>query len=602
MDLLKTSRSFGTAGQTSYFCRVLFIKQTAMYTSKIVTIGNLQLGGNFPLRLQSMTSTRTLDTGATVDQAIRMIRAGCELVRITAPGLKEAAHLKEIRSALRKQGYDVPLIADIHFNPAAAEMAARLVEKVRINPGNYTDNRTAGRIEYTEAEYQAELDKTAAKLLPLLRVCKEYGTAIRIGTNHGSLSQRIVSRYGDTPEGMVQSALEFTRICHQWGFHNLVLSMKSSNVRVMVAAYRLLAEQLSLEGLNYPLHLGVTEAGDGEDGRLKSVAGIGALLARGIGDTIRVSLTEEPENEIPVARAIVERFQFTSAGGQTIRQIRPDLLVDSEPGIGTTRHDTGTTNRKPAAVYLKKGTQIYRADHPEQKPVYAGEASPEINPALCSPAAFLLVTEQAFAADPERINRILAELPGIMVLAEGGAPMLRRLAASMQQDGLPNPLILKSSLPVAGKEALLTETGLNPGNLFIDGIGNGICIEAGILPDQEAVNNGFRLLQATRMRISRTEFIACPSCGRTLFNIQEALKTVKALTAHLSGLKIAVMGCIVNGPGEMADADYGYIGAGNGKVNLYKGKEPVSKGIPETEAPQALIALIKENGDWKEPE
>lgn len=602
MDLLKTSRSFGTAGQTSYFCRVLFIKQTAMYTSKIVTIGNLQLGGNFPLRLQSMTSTRTLDTGATVDQAIRMIRAGCELVRITAPGLKEAAHLKEIRSALRKQGYDVPLIADIHFNPAAAEMAARLVEKVRINPGNYTDNRTAGRIEYTEAEYQAELDKTAAKLLPLLRVCKEYGTAIRIGTNHGSLSQRIVSRYGDTPEGMVQSALEFTRICNQWGFHNLVLSMKSSNVRVMVAAYRLLAEQLSLEGLNYPLHLGVTEAGDGEDGRLKSVAGIGALLARGIGDTIRVSLTEEPENEIPVARAIVERFQLTSAGGQTIRQIRPNLLVDSEFNTGTNGCQTGTTARKRAAVYLKKGTQVYRAGHPDQKLVYAGEASQEINPALCSPAAFLLVTEQAYTTDPGRIIRILAELPGIMVLAEGGAPMLRRLAAAMQQEGLLNALILKSNQPVAGKDALLTETALNPGNLLIDGIGNGLCIEAGILPDQEAVDTGFRMLQATRMRISRTEFIACPSCGRTLFNIQEALKTVKTLTAHLSGLKIAVMGCIVNGPGEMADADYGYIGAGNGKVNLYKGKKPVRKGIPETEAPQALIALIKENGDWKEPE
>ncbi len=602
MDLLKTSRSFGTAGQTSYFCRVVFIKQTAMYTSKIVTIGNLQLGGDLPVRLQSMTSTQTLDTGATVDQAVRMIRAGCELVRITAPGLKEAAHLKEIRSALRKQGYNVPLIADIHFNPAAAEVAARLVEKVRINPGNYTGSRQAGSIDYSEAEYQAELDKTAVRLLPLLKICKEYGTAIRIGTNHGSLSQRIVNRYGDTPEGMVQSALEFTRICHQWGFHNLVLSMKSSNVRVMVEAYRLLAEKLSLEGLNYPLHLGVTEAGDGDDARLKSVAGIGALLARGIGDTIRVSLTEDPENELPVARAIVERFHERGGDGRILRKIRPDLVADTGRIIAPQSSNSGMAFRKPAAVYLKKGTQIYRADHPSSRPVYAGEASPEINPALCSPAAFLLITEEAFSADPGKLMRILTELPGIAVLAEGGTRMLRNLAAAMQQEGLLNTLILKNCQPATGKDELLTEISLNPGSLLIDGIGNGICIENEHITDIEAVETGFGLLQATRVRISKTEFIACPSCGRTLFNIQQALNTVKSLTAHLNGLKIAVMGCIVNGPGEMADADYGYIGAGNGKVNLYKGKEAVSKGIPETEAPQALIALIKENGDWKEPE
>ncbi len=334
------------------------------YYSRTIRIGSLLLGGEHPIRLQSMTNTNTLNTEATVAQSVRMIEAGCEMVRITAPGLKEAAHLEVIKNELKKRGFSVPLIADIHFNPAAAEIAARIVEKVRINPGNYTDRNTVTGINYTDAEYRDELERTALRLRPLLDICREHGTAIRIGTNHGSLSRRIVNRYGDTPEGMVQSALEFTRICHDYGFHNLVLSMKSSNVRVMVSAYRMLAEKLLEEGLNYPLHLGVTEAGDGEDGRIKSIAGIGALLARGIGDTIRVSLTEDPEAELPVAAAIVDRFQQTDPQGNIIRRIRPDLHIGSELSFKREGSEASGPlgGKNPTALLIESKGNYYLAD------------------------------------------------------------------------------------------------------------------------------------------------------------------------------------------------------------------------------------------------
>jgi (E)-4-hydroxy-3-methylbut-2-enyl-diphosphate synthase len=583
------SRDFNCFTNTLYFCFLteVDILISMNYSSRIIHIGRLQLGNDQPIRLQSMTSTNTLDTNATVEQAIRMIDAGCEMVRITAPGLKEAAHLQLIKEELKKRGISVPLIADIHFNPGAAEIAARIVEKVRINPGNYIDKKS-GRIDYTEAEYNEELERIAGRLLPLLKICKQHGTAIRIGTNHGSLSQRIVSRYGDTPEGMVQSALEFTRICSNYGFHNLVLSMKSSNVRVMVNAYRMLAKKLTAEGLNYPLHLGVTEAGDGEDGRLKSIAGIGALLARGIGDTIRVSLTEDPEFELPVAKSIVERFHKTSDNNQVIRYIRPDLSINREikqEKIASVA--TGNIGGKnPPAVLLKRGNAYFIADE-------KGGTNSVTLP-------FLEVDSKNIDQDLTDIVAKLRSDANVVLLSTAGSSSIRKLINKMHVSGLKNPLILKSAISKKGIDDFIVENSLNPGNLLLDGLGDGICVETNGIAEEEAIRIGFGLLQATRMRVSRTEFIACPSCGRTLFNIQEALQQVKARTSHLNGLKIAVMGCIVNGPGEMADADYGYVGAGNGKVTLYKGKEPVRRGIAETDAVDVLIELIKENGDWKE--
>ncbi|MCO5262752.1 MAG: (E)-4-hydroxy-3-methylbut-2-enyl-diphosphate synthase [Lentimicrobium sp.] len=573
-----------------------------IYQSRVVNIGSLPLGGSHPIRLQSMTNTNTLDTRSTVEQAIRMIEAGSELVRITAPGPKEATNLGVIKAELKKRGFEVPLIADIHFNPEAAEIAARLVEKVRINPGNYTDRPSPGKTHWSEQEYQQELEHIAVKLTPLLGICRNYGTAIRIGVNHGSLSQRILSRYGDTAEGMVQSALEFTRICHQQGFHNLVLSLKSSNVRVMVEACRQLAEQLTLEGLNYPLHLGVTEAGDGEDGRLKSVSGIGALLARGIGDTIRVSLTEAPEAELPVARAIVSRFHQNLPDGTITRKIRPDLSVNEEiSGIRETVTSGPLGGKNPVAVLLKQGNQLLLAGEKgdftplPHRLVQAGRPLPD------GPQPLMIHADEAYLnAHMPALTETLANDKTIVLLAEAGTTRLRRLANALQRRNLENPLILKSPVVATSPEDLIAEISLNPGNLLIDGAGDGLCLEAKGLSTETLTTAGFGLLQATRRRISRTEYIACPSCGRTLFHIEETLQQIKARTAHLKGLKIGVMGCIVNGPGEMADADYGYVGSGKGKVTLYKGKTPIKRGIPEKEAVEALIALIKEGGDWKE--
>jgi len=555
------------------------------YHSLEVKIGMLKIGGNNPICLQSMTNTPTMDTRATVDQAIRMIEAGSAMVRITAQGPKEAAHLQVIKGQLKALGYNVPLIADIHYSPEAAEIAAGIVEKVRINPGNYVDRPNSAKVNYSDSEYEAELEKISKSLAPLLSICKEYGTAIRIGVNHGSLSQRIVDRYGDTPEGMVQSALEFTRICHKHGFHNLVLSMKSSNVRVMVSAYLMLAEKLMAEGLNYPLHLGVTEAGDGEDGRLKSIAGIGALLARGIGDTIRVSLTEDPEFELPVAKSIVDRFQQLNEKGETVRFIRPDLLVNVEADYSRETSACGNIGGKnPVAVLIRQNGQYLIADE-------EGSVRPVISQ--------LILVDETMITDklPDLLSQ-LSKNPEMVILAEAGADKLRMLDKALFQNELKNPLILKSPVVCNSKQEMLLENSLNPGNMLIDGIGSGICIDASEVPVTDAIRIGFGLLQATRMRISRTEFISCPSCGRTLFDIQSTLQQVKARTGHLKGLKIGVMGCIVNGPGEMADADYGYVGAGNGKVNLYKGKVPVKRGVPESEAVEALVELIKENGDW----
>lgn len=571
------------------------------YISREIHVGNLTMGAGHPIRLQSMTSTPTMDTEATVAQAIRMIESGSELVRITAQGPKEARHLQVIKDELKKRGFAVPLIADIHFSPAAAEIAAGIVEKVRINPGNYTDRPNASKVEWTDAEYQAELDSIAEKLEPLLQICLTHGTAIRIGVNHGSLSQRIVSRYGDTPEGMVQSALEFTRICVARGFHNLVLSMKSSNVRVMVSAYRLLAEKLTNEGLNYPLHLGVTEAGDGEDGRLKSIAGTGALLARGIGDTLRVSLTEPPENELPVAKAIVEQFQSVDESGKINRSVRNDFNIVEEVVANRKTTASGLIGGKNQPVLLiEKHGHYYMADeHGGLELLSHPVISIDQSVVFTSGPNLLTVNDDELQNKMPEILQLLSASPETVIIARTGSDAARKLVKTLAENTLTNPLIFHSPSVITSIDDMLLENGLNPGNLLIDGLGNGICMDGLPLNEVDVVRIGYGLLQATRMRISRTEFIACPSCGRTQYDIQTTLQQVKARTAHLKGLKIAVMGCIVNGPGEMADADYGYVGAGNGKVSLYKGKNPVKRSIPEATAVEALVELIKENGDWR---
>ena len=523
------------------------------------------MGGSFPIRIQSMTSTNTMDTKATVEQAIRMIKAGCEYVRITAPGIREAENLAVIKRKIRQLGFRTPLIADIHFNPKAAEVAAHFVEKVRINPGNYADRKLKPGFSFTEKEYAEELERIRERLNPLLAICREYGTVLRIGVNHGSLSERIMSRYGDTPEGMVQSALEFINLCRDSGFHNLVLSMKSSNVLVMVQATRLLVSRMIDENMDYPIHLGVTEAGDGEDGRIISAAGIGALLQDGIGDTIRVSLTEDPEFEIPVARAILSRYNHLPVK-ETLQQTMEGAAFTHDPfsyrkRISTAANAIGGNN--PAAVLLS------------------------------SPVGPVQVDEHETETPIEDLK--------LFKIVGGDIRTIRQCIANMEMEQDFRPVIIHKAYPTDDIERFQVNSAIDCGSLLIDGIGDGLWLEAGPDISRETIQRtAFAILQATRTRITRTSFIACPSCGRTQFNIQGALREIKARTGHLAGLKIAVMGCIVNGPGEMADADYGYVGAGKGRISLYKGREVIRKNIPEDEAVDALIALIKKNGDWKE--
>lgn len=489
---------------------------------RVVMVGGLALGGQHPVRIQSMTNTNTMDTASTVAQVIRLVKAGCEMVRITAPGLREAENLANIKKQLLVKGINIPLIADIHFNPKAAEVAAQFVEKIRINPGNYTD-RKKGKPAYSETAYRLELEKIALRLKPLLSICKEKGTAIRIGTNHGSLSERILARYGNTPKGMVESAMEFVRICREADFHQLVLSMKASNVKQMMEANQLLVERMIAEDSYYPVHLGVTEAGDGEDGRIKSAAGIGSLLAMGIGDTIRVSLTEEPEAEIPVARKLLFFY------GQK-DQIPPQIHAEK--------------------WYLK----------------------PEVSSEIGFPA--VVTGTPSEKADLFAGNQLTK------------APSGR--------------LIHKLIYPSISVEDLCLKAAVDYKRLY-DAEAGGIWIDNGEGSDPETLASlSFNILQGLGLRISKTEFIACPSCGRTLFNIMEQLEKVRHHTSHLKGLKIAVMGCIVNGPGEMADADYGYVGAGPAKVSIYKGQHAILKNIGEEAAVDALIQLIKEGGDWQD--
>ncbi len=508
-----------------------------------------------------MTNTDTNDIQATIAQSIRLVNTGCELVRITAQGITEANNLALIKKGLRSKGIAIPLIADIHFNPRAAEIAAGFVEKVRINPGNYSDKRNSNKT-FTAKDYEEELERISERLHPLITICKQNGTAIRIGTNHGSLSARIMDRYGDTPDGMAESALEFGRMCQHEGFHNVVFSMKSSNVRVMVQSTRLLVQKMQMEGMDFPIHLGVTEAGDGEDGIIKSAAGIGALLEEGIGDTIRVSLTGAPEIEIPVALAITERYNASRKHVKLINntQVQTSDMVMRRETIAV----SGIGGKYPVGVIAEKEGAICLVD--EHLKVVG--SLPEHN------------------------------LP-LITLAEGNAAEMRKQLFERNADSK-KPVILKNKYKTSELLRFQIDSAIDFGSLLIDGKGDAIWPVAPNIPHEIVNHAAFAILQATRARITRTEFISCPSCGRTLFDIESTLQQVKAATQHLKGLKIAVMGCIVNGPGEMVDADYGYVGAGPGNVTLYKGKDIAYKNIPQIEAIPLLIELIKQSGDWKE--
>ena len=507
-----------------------------------------------------MTNTNTNDIGATIDQCVRLVNAGCEMVRITAQGITEANSLALIKKGLLQKGIKVPLIADIHFNPNAAEIAAGIVEKVRINPGNYTDKRTSNN-QLSLRDYDDELERIAARLRPLMDICKKNGTAIRIGTNHGSFSGRIMDRYGDTPEGMVESALEFGRICMDENFRNLLFSMKSSNVRVMVQATRLLAEKMLSENMDFPIHLGVTEAGDGEDGIVKSAAGIGSLLENGIGDTIRVSLTGAPEIEIPVALAITERYnnQRKFGGKEHFSGSSPKPILF---GHRETIAVSGIGGNYPVAVIAEKDGETYLVDEHFSK-----------------------------------VGNLPDHNLDFLSVLKGNASEMRQ-SLDKRILGNKQPIVLKNNYTTANLLQFQVNSAIDFGSLLIDGIGDAIRPTAPNISPEIVNNTAFAILQATRARITRTEFISCPSCGRTLFDIEQTLHQVKTATQHLKGLKIAVMGCIVNGPGEMADADYGYVGAGKDQVTLYKGKEIACKNVHPNEAIDKLVELIKQGGDW----
>jgi len=652
------------------------LTQYSRYKTREVFIGDIPLGGNNPIRIQSMTTTDTMNTIATVEQTIRMVDAGCEYVRITAPSINEAKNLEVIKKELKARGYIVPLIADIHFTPNAAEMAARIVEKVRVNPGNYVDKKKFDLVEYTEAEYQEEIDRIRKRFTPLVKICKEYGTAMRIGTNHGSLSDRIMSRYGDTPLGMVESALEFLRICKDENYNSIVLSMKSSNPQVMVHAYRLLINKMEAEGMNYPLHLGVTEAGGGEDGRIKSALGIGALLEDGIGDTIRVSLTEDPEFEAPVAIAIANRykgredhkpikeinetpidpfvynrrksFEVLSIGGSNVPRVVADYsnrkistqkdLID----IGYTYNEsTDKWNLSDSAadlIYL--GKNILPFDCPNGlNAIYDYETWNDLKNNYNSYPIFSAKTFVDFDRKSDELNFVFLSINDlsnqlvekikndktVAIILETtnlhGMAEQRRVFFELLQNKIENPVIIKRNYSGLTFENLQLYSATDFGSLLIDGFGDGVWIDAAELQTQ-AENPGsyvksfvkrtetkekkvnrllFNILQAARQRISKTEYIACPSCGRTLFDLQETTEMIRKRTEHLKGLKIAVMGCIVNGPGEMADADYGYVGSGVDKITLYREKNIVRRNIPAKNAVDELIELIKEDGNWVNP-
>lgn len=548
-----------------------------------VRVGNVTIGGGAPVQLQSMASTSTMDTQGSIDQSERIAKAGAALVRLTAQGVREANNMMLIRQGLRERGVDVPLVADIHFNPRAAFAAAEKVEKVRINPGNFVDpGRTFRKIEYTDEEYAAELRKIDEALTPFLEVCRAHGTAVRIGVNHGSLSDRIMSRYGDTPAGMTESAMEFLRVCVKRGFTDVVISVKASNVRVMVETVHRLVEAMDREDMHFPLHLGVTEAGDGEDGRVKSCVGIGSLMAEGIGDTIRVSLSEEPECELPVARRLrdyIERlYEAPHIEGQRAEGFNAICPVRrASARVGVVGGDC-----TPVVVGSRKDAEY----EPERSPDLF---EPDFEP-LCFDAA--VPVEQWGEVEPGRIIVLTsshANRPGSMQSA----------LHSMMMRGINNPVVLKVDYGSLPAEDVVVRASVDLGSMLLNGFADGVWIESEALGASASASLAYGILQAARLRITRTEYISCPSCGRTLFDLQSTLARVKDATSSLRGLKIGVMGCIVNGPGEMADADYGYVGAGAGHVSLYRGKECVEKNIPQAEAVQRLVDLIKADGKWK---
>lgn len=627
------------------FCDDLFNRKR--FPTREVKIGITAIGGNNPIRVQSMTTTDTMDTAGSVEQSIRMIDAGCELVRLTAPSKKEAENLGVIKAELVKRGYHTPLVADIHFTPNAAEVAAKLIEKVRVNPGNYADKKKFEEITYTDESYQQELARIEEKFTPLVKLCKEQGTAMRIGTNHGSLSDRILSRYGDTPEGMVASAMEFIEICRKNDYHDLVISMKASNTLVMVQAYRLLVAEMRKQGMNYPLHLGVTEAGDGEDGRIKSAVGIGALLEDGIGDTIRVSLTEDPEFEIPVAQKLAQKYseniRFNEIGKFSYQQ---DYFHynrrETEPflTIGGKNHPVvfADLSNKPnitpanffgfgynysveldkwnlqdlAADYLYLGSKHIDFEMPGTLRLIQDYQTWKANPSnkyipLCTPEEALEINQEAafIRVDldhPIDFDTLRTENCAYVVSTKNSqkTQIIRIFQHELAERNIQTPVIHHFSYTQSDQESIQLYAGADAGIHFIDGFGDGIWITAPM--NAIAINSlSFGILQATRTRISKTEYISCPSCGRTLFDLQETTAKIRSKTAHLKGIKIGIMGCIVNGPGEMADADYGYVGTGPGKIHLYKEKTVVRKNVSEDEAVDALIDLIKEHGDWVEP-
>lgn len=671
------------------------LTEYSRFVTREVNIGDVPMGGNNPIRIQSMTTTDTMDTMGTVEQSIRMVDAGCEYVRITAPSIKEAKNLAEIKKQLRARGYNVPLVADIHFTPNAAEVAARIVEKVRVNPGNYADKKKFDQIDYTDLEYQGELDRIYQKFAPLVNICKEYGTAMRIGTNHGSLSDRIMSRYGDTPQGMVESAMEFMRMCEALNYYNLVISMKSSNPQVMVQAYRLLVETMVAEGMNYPLHLGVTEAGDGEDGRIKSAVGIGTLLEDGLGDTVRVSLTEEPEAEAPVAIELVRRY--TERKNQESRIKSQEELAGLAMNYGQSTPETSTSQPAIHNPYEYKKRHTYEANafiggHMVPRVVIDLSEKNLKDPSILADAGYLYsplldkynMAEQSVdfvyladelpsfnlpgnlkqlynfntwqkladktnchplftlkeyieATDHTSTLNLVRILPAdidsdefgalpfdhslVFVLetnALNGMADQRAFFFKLEELGLDVPVIVKRSYKFESEHGPSTmDHGQNTTNLttklqlyaatdlgalLVDGFGDGIWIDAPELPSNIITSTAFGILQATRSRISKTEYISCPSCGRTLFDLMITTQMIRSRTSHLKGLKIGIMGCIVNGPGEMADADYGYVGSGTDKITLYRGKEAVKKNISAANALDELIGIIKEDGNWIEQE
>ena len=677
--------------------------------TRVVNVGDVSIGGDHPIRLQSMTISDTMDTDAAVAETVQLVNAGCELVRLTAPSLNEAENLRHIKAALNRRGVRVPLIADIHFTPNAALKAAEVVEKVRINPGNYADKKRFAEREYTDGEYEAELERIEQRFKPLVLKLKQYGVAMRIGTNHGSLSDRIMNRFGDTPQGMVESALEFVRICRRYGYHDVVLSMKASNPLVMIQAYRLLAARMDEEGMDYPFHLGVTEAGDGMEGRVKSAIGIGALLEDGIGDTIRVSLTEDAVYELPAAHAIAAPYNRRQARAEVPEIPGPeerrnpygyDRRLSHKVGLGS----LATGGNQPVRVELAttvpvtdlEGTlaQIealtvpaqpsdpvceivrLRAETPAElqalaslnerltsllPPLPPGEGRGE-GPllSLCVPLASLadvppiaglakIVVAPPCENDPADWDRQarralmwshqrgtalewclstasippfirdrhgatlaglahiagrLAELAGLFqpcpvvfsLDTPEPLPAYRYLAAHLDAQGLACPLHLKTAA-LHGSDDLMYQAAIQLGALLCDGFGDSIQIDSDAAP-AEAVHLSYVILQAARLRMSKTEFISCPSCGRTLFNLQTTTERIKSRMSHLKDVKIAIMGCIVNGPGEMADADFGYVGSGPGKISLYVGKECVERNIPSEQAEARLIQLIKDHGKW----